>query len=80
MSRRKTGTARTGVPGTRRVPPNPVRLRERGPVTVREIEAAIANRRHPVAKARARAALTEDQALRLAVTETRAVRRQTRKH
>jgi hypothetical protein len=42
---------------------------------VREIEAAIAKRPRLVAKARARAALTEDRALRLAVAATRAARR-----
>jgi predicted XRE-type DNA-binding protein len=70
-----TGTAHAGMPGTQRIPLKPVRLRGAGPVTVREIEAAIANRPHLVAKARARAALTEDRALRLAVVETRAARR-----
>jgi len=69
------GMAHAGMPGTQRILLKPVRLRGTGPVTVRQIEAAIANGPHPVAKARARAALTEAQALRLAVAETRAARR-----
>ena len=70
-----TGTAHAGMPATQLIPPKPVRLHRPGLATVREIEAAIANRPRLVAKARARAALTEDQALRLAVAETRAARR-----
>jgi antitoxin HicB len=69
------GTAHSGMPWSQRIPLKPVRLHRRGPVTVREIEAAIADRPRLVAKARARAALTEDRALRLAVAETRAARR-----
>lgn len=70
-----TGTAHAGMPAAQRIPPGRVRLHRPGLATVRNIEAAIANRPRLVAKARAQAALTEDRALRLAVAETRAARR-----
>jgi transcriptional regulator with XRE-family HTH domain len=70
-----TGTAHSHAPKTQRIPLKPVQLRRQGPVTPREIETAIASRPRLVAKARARAALDEDRALRLAVAETRAARR-----